>query len=257
MGARRAPAAPAGDVKTCLFAGPTLFGESIPAGVSCFGPVSLGSVFRAFESGYRRIGIVDGFFGNTPSVWHKEILYAISKGAEVAGAASMGALRAAELWQFGMIGLGRIFRLFRSGSWTDDDEVAVVHATEELGFQPLSDAMANVRFTLRRLRQYGVTDRAVERDLIGRMKARHFSERTREELCRQSAQVLGRSAALRFMAAFEREYIDVKRRDARALVQYLIDQPSARMPRARPVFLATAHWREQFEDQIEDVPPLH
>ena len=256
MGARSVSVAAARHVKTCLFAGPTLFGESLPAGLSCYGPVSLGSVFRAFESGYRRIGIVDGFFGNTPSVWHKEILYAISKGAEVAGAASMGALRAAELWQFGMIGLGRIFRLFRSGSWTDDDEVAVVHATEELDFQPLSDAMANIRFTLRRLRQQGLTTRVVEQDLIGRMKAKHFSERTRDELRRQSTELLGRSTARRFMAAFEREYIDVKRHDARLLIEYLIHRTSIRPLRARPVFLATAHWREQFEQHIADVPPL-
>ena len=44
------------------------------------------------EAGYRRIGIIDGHFGNVPSVWHKEILFALSKGVEVSGAASMGAL---------------------------------------------------------------------------------------------------------------------------------------------------------------------
>lgn len=256
MDARGVSAAPGRIVKTCLFAGPTLFGEALPPGVSRYGPVSLGSVFRACETGYRRIGIIDGFFGNTPSVWHKEILYAISKGAEVAGAASMGALRAAELYQFGMIGLGRIFRLFRGGTWTDDDEVAVVHATEELAFRPLSDAMANIRFTLRSLRKRGLTSRAVEADLVRRMKARHFSERTRDELRRQSREVLGRSATARFMVAFEREYIDVKRRDARVLVEYLLDRASIQPPPARPVFLATAHWREQFEQQIADVPPL-
>ena len=84
----------------------------MPDGISRYGPVALGSVYRAVEAGYRRIGIVDGLFGNFPAVWHKEILFAIASGVEVSGAASMGALRAAELSRFGMIGSGRIYRMF-------------------------------------------------------------------------------------------------------------------------------------------------
>src|SRR4029079_10840709 len=64
------------DMKTCLFVGPTLSGETIASGIQRFGPVAMGSVFRAVEAGYLRIGIVDGYFGNVPSVWHKEILFA-------------------------------------------------------------------------------------------------------------------------------------------------------------------------------------
>lgn len=243
-------------MKTCLFAGPTLFRQATPPSISRYGPLALGSVFRAVEGGYRRVGIVDGVFGNTPSVWHKEILYAISEGVEVVGAGSMGALRAAELWQFGMIGLGRIFRLFRSGSWADDDEVAVIHATEEFDFQPLSEAMANIRCTLRRLRRQGLMNRSLEQDLIGRMKARHFSERSRDELRQRTTDALGQPAAERLMDAFDRGYIDVKRHDAQMLVAYLIKPLPDRPPRARPAFAPTRHWRRQFEQQIADVPPL-
>lgn len=252
---------PAGDgarrpVKTCVFAGPTLFGVPTPAHVSRYGPAALGSVFRAVEAGYQRIGIVDGFFGNTPSVWHKEILYAISRRVDVAGAGSMGALRAAELWQFGMIGLGRIFRLFRAGSWTDDDEVAVVHAPEELGFRPLSEAMANIRFTLRGLRRQDLIDRALERHLAERLKARHFSERTKDELRRHSVEALGRGSADRLMTAFDRDYVDAKRCDAQMLMNYLVNPPPCRQCEVRFAFVATRHWREQFEQQIADVPML-
>ena len=52
------------------------------------------------------IGIVDGFFHQQPSVWHREILYALSQGVPVFGGASMGALRAAELADYGMTGVG-------------------------------------------------------------------------------------------------------------------------------------------------------
>jgi hypothetical protein len=204
-------------VKTCLFAGPTLYGEPIPAGIDGYGPAVMGSVYRAVEAGYQRIGIVDGLFGNVPSIWHKEILYAMTAGVDVAGAASMGALRAAELSAYGMVGIGRIYRLYRSGRWTDDDEVAVTHATEYLAFRPLSEVMSNIRFTLRRLRRLGVIERRVEAALVAGMKARHFSERTREELRRQIGDLAGAAAANRIAQRFAHEYVDVKD-DARALL---------------------------------------
>jgi hypothetical protein len=216
----------------------------------------MGSVFRAVEAGYRRVGIVDGYFGNTPSVWHKEILYAISQGVEVVGAASMGALRAAELCQFGMVGIGRIFRLFRMGLWTDDDEVAVLHATAELGYCPLSDTMANIRFTLRRLRRRGFAPREVETELLSRMKTRHFSKRTREELGFEATSLLGRQDAQNLMDDFEREYVDVKKDDAQTLVAYLNRMPADKQREIRHDFLATGHWRGQFEKALKDVPPL-
>ena len=69
-------------------------------------------------------------------------------GVHVFGASSMGALRAAELHPFGMVGVGRVFEGYRAGVYEDDDEVAVVHASEEAGFAPLSEAMVNVRHAL-------------------------------------------------------------------------------------------------------------
>ena len=51
----------------------------------------------------------------------------MAEGIHVFGSASMGALRAAELHQFGMRGIGRIFEAYRAGELEDDDEVAVIH----------------------------------------------------------------------------------------------------------------------------------
>jgi hypothetical protein len=243
-------------VKTCVFAGPTLYREPWPTGIRRYGPAAMGSVFRAVEAGFRRVGIVDGLFGNSPSVWHKEILYAISAGVEVVGAGSMGALRAAELSGFGMIGIGRIFRLFRSGLWSDDDEVAVIHAGEELDYCPLSETMANVRFTLRRLRRSGCVDRLVETELVRRMKARHFSQRTRETLREEARRLVGGDAATRFIGEFESRYVDAKRLDAKALIAYLTRPCNVDRPRKTHAFQPTWHWREQFEMALADVPQL-
>ena len=71
-------------------------------------PAAHGDVLRAALRRPRAIGLVDGVFERVPAVWHKEILFALSEGVHVYGAASMGALRAAELDAFGMRGeIGR------------------------------------------------------------------------------------------------------------------------------------------------------
>ena len=59
----------------------------------------------------------------------------------------MGALRAAELYPFGMIGIGAIFRAYREQRLHGDDEVALIHAPGALDWAPLSVPMIEVRAT--------------------------------------------------------------------------------------------------------------
>ncbi len=245
-------------MNTCLFAGPTLYRADITSEIKRFGPAAMGSIYRAVEAGYRRVGIVDGYFGNVPSVWHKEILYALAEGVEVVGAASMGALRAPELSAYGMVGVGRIYRLYRSGRFTDDDEFAVIHAPHFLEFRPLSHAMVNIRYTLRRLSRLGGVDPAMARVLVQQMKTRHFSLRTDEALSQEIRHLCTNANvdADPVIRRFASEYVDVKRSDARTLVDYLAQEPH---PVARPTtwdFPSTGHWRRQFIRDIADVPQL-
>jgi len=133
---------------TILFAGPTLKKHDAASlgAAECLPPVRQGDIYRAVaRQRPRAIGIVDGVFQHVPSVWHKEILWAMSNGIHVFGAASMGALRAAELSPFGMVGVGRIFEAYRSGvlepygdaPFEDDDEVAIRRAGQEPVGQPV------------------------------------------------------------------------------------------------------------------------
>ena len=80
--------------------------------------------------------LIDGLFDASPAVRHKELLQLMARGVPVIGAASMGALRAAELAPFGMIGVGRIFTAYAAGALVGDDEVALLHGPEELGWTP-------------------------------------------------------------------------------------------------------------------------
>jgi hypothetical protein len=164
-----------------VFVGPTLRPDEVTsaaAGAVCLPPVAQGDVYRAARQGPSAIGIIDGYFSGAPSVWHKEILWALAEGIPVFGSASMGALRAAELHDFGMRGVGRIFEAYRDGALEDDDEVAVVHGPAETGFMVASEPMVNIRATLARAEADGVISPATRSRLEEAGKALFFPHRT-------------------------------------------------------------------------------
>jgi hypothetical protein len=133
-----------------VFTGPTLSCKEVAKHLDCIclPPVQHGDILQILSDNPTSIGIIDGYFEGTPSVWHKEILYALDQGVAVYGSASMGALRAAELCSFGMVGVGQIFNSYQEGTLTDDDEVAVLHGPIDVGFIAASEPMVNIRATL-------------------------------------------------------------------------------------------------------------
>lgn len=137
-----------------LFAGPTLPDAQalIGSDIALRPPAEQGDILRATQDGATVIGLVDGHFEQVAPVWHKEILFALSEGVRIYGAASMGALRAAECAAFGMIGVGRIFRQYAAGELEDDADVALLHGPAELGYLPLTLPLVNVVATLEDLR---------------------------------------------------------------------------------------------------------
>src|SRR5690242_12155833 len=100
-----------------VFLGPTLPPEQASRHLDALylPPAEQGSIFRVARTLQPRvIALIDGSFAKVPAVRHKEVLWALSRGIAVYGAASMGALRAAELGRFGMRGHGLIYRWYRA-----------------------------------------------------------------------------------------------------------------------------------------------
>jgi hypothetical protein len=235
-------------MNVCIFVGPTLRGEEIAAvcDAICLPPVAQGDVYRAAQQNPRVIGIIDGFFSGAPSVWHKEILWALSQGIQVFGSASMGALRAAELHRFGMRGVGRIFEGFRDGTLEDDDEVAVVHGPGETGFLAASESMVNIRATLARAEGEGVLSPSSRGDLETFAKSLFFPYRTWPALLR-GAQSQGLTAGelLKFREWLPQGRVDQKRGDALemlAAIKEALVQPEP--PRPDFHFEWTNFWDE-------------
>lgn len=214
-----------------VFLGPTLAWEDARReldAVFC-APAAVGDVYRAVCNGARAIGIVDGFFEQTPSVWHKEILWAMSEGVRVFGASSMGALRAAELADYGMIGVGQISSAFREGRLEDDDEVAVAHAGKENGYRALSEAMVSIRATLEAAAAQGIIGRDTCKVLERTAKGIFYPDRSYERILREAA--ANAPVELEALRAWlPRGRIDAKRTDAlemlRAMRVTLSEDPS-------------------------------
>jgi hypothetical protein len=140
---------------TIIFVGPTLAAAEVRArlpGADVRPPAAVGDILDLALARTRpaRIALIDGYFERMAAVWHKELLLALERGIAVYGAASMGALRAAELSRFGMIGVGAIYRAFARGELVADDEVAVAHLPAAQGYRAVSDALVNIRFALAR-----------------------------------------------------------------------------------------------------------
>ena len=225
-------------MRAVAFVGPSISaseGRALLPMAEFRGPAACGDVYRAAREGFEFIGICDGYFEHRPSVWHKEILWALSEGVRVYGAASMGALRAAELHVFGMVGVGRIFEQFRDGILDDDDEVAVTHQSEELGFRCVSEAMVNIRASLQSAMECGAISATLAKQLVAAGKGLFYADRNLEALLvAATAAGLEASGVAAVRAWFaEHGIVNQKHRDAVAMVGRMADEmlvPAAVQP---------------------------
>lgn len=134
----------------------------------------------------RAMILIDGQFEGRPAVRHKEILWAMAQGIAMIGAASMGALRAAELHPFGMIGAGSIYRWYRRWKLAPDDAVAVHSAPAELGFLPLTDALIDLQATFAHLSRRGMISPQRRHELTALACKMNFRDRSLKAVLRQA-----------------------------------------------------------------------
>ena len=199
-----------------VFLGPTLSRREasslLPA--SFRPPVRRGDVYRALADGFTTLVLIDGEFHGTPSVWQREIADALTEGATVHGASSMGAIRAAELHTFGMIGHGKIFEWYRDGVIVADDEVALGYGPSEFGYPPLSEPLVNIRATMEAAPP-GVISPEECGQLIEFSKALYYPERSFAALLERGPVANWPAERRDRLARFLRDgRIDQKREDA-------------------------------------------
>jgi hypothetical protein len=234
-----------------IFAGPTICHSEIQQHLDCvcLPPIGHGDILKLLPKLPEAIGIIDGYFEGVPSVWHKEILYAMDQGVHVYGCSSMGALRAAELHQMGMTGIGQIFEWYRDDLIEDDDEVAVLHGPEEVGFLVASEPMVNIRATLNLAQLEGVISIETKITLLTNAKSIFYKKRSWRALLALSTDIFSDKATKEKLKIWlDINRIDLKKQDALQMLNLMQQQ----QPRHCQPFNSSYHfewtnvWDEAF-----------
>ncbi len=225
-------------------------------------PAQMGDIYAAVLNAPTAIGVVDGYFHSVPAVWHKEILFALAAGIHVYGAASIGALRAAELAVFGMRGIGAIFNMYNNGVLEDDDEVAVVHGAEEQEYRGMSTPMVDIRDGLRRAVACGIISEEPSKQLLVLQKNRFYADRSWTSVF-DDAKRMGLASVTKFSEFINHDVMSLKRRDAIELVTVMAREIPDLLPFS-PQFRLESSWvfRQSFRtssssvrDELSWTPP--
>jgi hypothetical protein len=182
-------------------------------------PAKRGDLLAAAGTGATIIALIDGVFHQESAVAHREILAAIKHGVTVIGASSMGALRAAEMDTLGMVGIGEIYRMYKSGELESDDEVALVFDPES-GLA-LSEPLINIRFTLKRAVSEGVIDTTVHDALLASARSQFYPKRTYGAIVSAAGEGIDKKTSERFLGWVVTGACDQKRDDAIAALRYI------------------------------------
>lgn len=169
--------------------------------------------------------VIDGYFRERRSVGHKEILQVLTEGVDVVGAASMGALRAAELAPCGMRGLGTVYEMYASGEIDGDDEVGVLHGPAEMGYPAQTVALVNLRHGCKEGAEQDLVPAEAGRRIVAAAAAMPFTHRGWKDIERALDE--SDHEALRTLEEMIGSGIwDLKRLDATAALRAVADRPA-------------------------------
>jgi hypothetical protein len=227
-----------------VFAGPTLprspdaGWRALLSGCDLRPPAQRGDVLAALVARPAALVLIDGYYYSVPAVTHKELLHALDAGVRVIGAASLGALRAAELAPLGMVGVGKVFEAYRAGVLDGDDEVAILHTSAELGYRGLTVALVEVRHALAAL----AGNREAADALVARVKELPFSARHPDVIANLARRELGEEAGGALMRRLATH--SVKRDDARLAIERAFVSGEETPPRRRDSSGFLMHYNE-------------
>ena len=168
------------------------------------------------------VGLVDGYFLQDYPPSPIEVYQLIMrKNTVVIGSASLGALRAVELEKFGMIGVGKIFELYKRGTINADDEVAVTFTQETQSLQ--SEAMIDIRFNLFMAERKGIIDKITKKTVARVAKSVYFPYRNYGDILDKTKNMHPEleDDLESFRAYIDRNRQSLKERDAIRLVEYI------------------------------------
>ncbi len=177
-------------------------------------PVRRHDLRRILASSPEIIGIIDGVFFDNAAVAHREIIEALKSGIIVIGGGSMGALRASELETYGMIGVGKVFEMYRNGIIESDDEVAV---TFDAGSnEALSVPLVNIRMTVEAAKDAGIIDPVQAAAIIGIARKLFYPDRNYQNVVFESEKngIISGIKKKKLLDFIKLNEVDIKHQDA-------------------------------------------
>ncbi len=207
-----------------VFTGPSLTCKeavAVDKRLVCYPPAIRGDIWRAAEAGARFIALIDGVFYDRAAVSHREIIKTIQSNVTVIGGSSMGALRASELDDFGMIGVGKVYRCFKEGVIDADDEVAVGY--NPVTFEPVSEPLVNIRVALHMLMEARLIDKHLRDHLFAIVKGQFYLDRNIGTLLKIAEQrsIITAQKARELSTFLANKDFDLKRADALDVIKTL------------------------------------
>ncbi|SNQ59888.1 TfuA-related McrA-glycine thioamidation protein [Candidatus Methanoperedens nitratireducens] len=177
-------------------------------------PVRRDDIRKLMKSPPEIIGIIDGVFFDSAAVAHREIIEALRGSVIVVGGGSMGALRASELEPYGMIGVGRVYEMYRSGAVESDDEVAVTFNDETM--EALSLPLVNIRLTVKAMQEAGVLTGEQASAVVDVTRKLFYPDRNYRNIAGECIKkgVIGDKEKDKLLGDFRNYEVDVKREDA-------------------------------------------
>lgn len=139
-------------------------------------PAVRGSIEALESADTSLVVLIDGamVYDYPPSP--QEVAACVARGIPVIGAASLGALRAAELRNLGVHGHGWVYEALLNQQLTADDEL--VARVNPNTFQPSTTFLVNIRYALSELVSVGEISSAAARDAMNILSAVPFEQRT-------------------------------------------------------------------------------
>lgn len=212
--------------KPIIFLGPSLTHEKARKILDAeYRPPAKKGDFLRFTmpaDGLTVVGLVDGYFLQDYPPSPIEVYQLIMrKNTVVIGSASLGALRAVELEKFGMIGVGKIFELYKNGIVNADDEVAVTFTEEPQSLQ--SEAMIDIRFNLFIAKRKGFIDEITKKTIVRVAKSVYFPYRNYEDILDKTKNMHPEleHGLESFRAYIRNNRRSLKEKDAIRLVEYI------------------------------------
>ena len=179
-------------------------------------PVKRGDLLALPES-TKVIGMIDGVLLTDAAVGHREIMTLLRSGVKIYGGSSMGALRASELSDFGMIGIGRVYEEYMSGRITGDDEVVLTYDPSTQ--RPISEPLVNIRLNLEDAVKNGTMSDTLSKEIISRIKMEYYPERNYSLLREIAKGVLDEGCYQKLDIFLGTKVQNYKQNDARLLLE--------------------------------------